>query len=58
LNLFLDLLRMGTGADVFVLGIQPKDLAFNAGMSPEVLRTVKLLGDLVTDILAGGVRCS
>jgi len=57
LNLFLDLLRMGTGADVFVLGIQPKALAFNAGMSPEVLRTVERVGDLVTDILVRGVRC-
>jgi len=58
LNLFLDLLRMGTGGDVFVLAIQPKRLGFNAGMSPEVLRTVEIVGDLVTEILAGGVRCS
>ncbi len=58
LNLFLDLLKMGTGADVFVLGIQPKDLTFNAGISPEVLRTVELVGDLIADILVRGARCS
>jgi hypothetical protein len=54
---FLDLVRMGTGADVFVLAIQSKQVVFNAGMSPEVLRTVEILGELVTEILVGGVRC-
>jgi len=57
LNLLLDLLRRGTGADVFVLGIQPRVLAFNGALSAEVQRAVELLGDLFMDILAGGARC-
>lgn len=57
LNLLLDLLRAETRADVFVLGIQPKVVAFNAEMCPEVRRTVELAGDLVAELLAGGVRC-
>jgi hydrogenase 3 maturation protease len=56
LNLLLDLLRAETGADVFVLGIQPKVVAFNTEMCPEVRRTVELAGDLVAELLAGGER--
>ncbi len=56
LNLLLELLRKETSADVFVLGIQPKSLGFNAEMSPEVLRTVDITADLVAALLAGGVR--
>lgn len=56
LNLFLDLVRIGTGADVFVLGIQPKVLVLHGAMSPEVQRTVELMESLFTDILARGVR--
>ena len=58
LNLFLDLLRTETGADVFVLGIQPKGLRFACAMSPEVQRTVDLLADCLADIPVGGARCS
>lgn len=57
LNLLLCLLRVETGADAFVLGIQPKVLAFQEGMSAEVQKTVELLGDLFMDILVGGARC-
>ncbi len=56
LNLLLDLLRAETRADVFVLGIQPKVVEFNAEMCPEVRRTVELAGDLVAELLAGGER--
>ncbi len=45
LNLFLDLLQRDTGADVFVLGIQPKALSFAGAMSPEVQLSVELLAD-------------
>lgn len=57
LNLFLDLLRIGTGGDVFVLGIQPKVVVLNGAMSPEVQQTLELMEDLFTDILVRGVRC-
>lgn len=57
LNLLLNLLRTQTGADAFALGIQPKVLVFQGDMSAEVRKTVELLGDLLMDILARGVRC-
>jgi hydrogenase maturation protease HycI len=57
LNLLLNLLRTQAEADVFALGIQPKVLAFQGGMSAEVQKTVGLLGDLLMDILVGGARC-
>jgi hydrogenase 3 maturation protease len=57
LNLFLDLLRSETGAHVFVLGIQPKELSFACAMSPEVEKTVELVVDCFTDIPVRGVRC-
>jgi hydrogenase 3 maturation protease len=58
LNVFLDLLREETGADVFVLGIQPAQVAFGVAMSLRVQRTLDLLVEVFSDVLAGGVRCS
>jgi len=57
LNLLLNLLRTQTGADAFALGIQPKVLVFQGDMSAELQKTVELLGDLLMEILARGVRC-
>jgi hydrogenase maturation protease len=57
LNLLLNLLRRQTGADAFALGIQPKVLVFQEGMSAEVQKTVELLADLLGDILGGSSRC-
>ncbi len=57
LNLFLDLLRRETGADVFILGIQPARVAFGISMSLKIQKTLDLLGDVFSDLLIGGVRC-
>jgi hydrogenase 3 maturation protease len=57
LNLFLDLLRKETGADVFVLGIQPARVAFGSSMSLKIQKTLDLLEDVFSDLLLGGVRC-
>ena len=57
LNLFLDLLRKETGADVFVLGIQPARVGFGSSMSLKIQKTLDLLKDVFSDLLVGGVRC-
>ena len=57
LNLFLDLLRRETGADVFILGIQPARVAFGVSMSLKIQKTLDLLEDVFSDLLIGGVRC-
>ncbi len=57
LNLFLDLLRKETGADVFILGIQPARVAFGSSVSLKIQKTLALLEDVFSDLLVGGVRC-
>lgn len=57
LNLFLDLLRKETGADVFILGIQPARVAFGSCMSLKIQKTLALLEDVFSDLRVGGVRC-
>ncbi len=57
LNLFLGLLRKETGADVFVLGIQPSRVVFGGSMSLKIQRTLDVLEDVFSDLLLGGVRC-
>lgn len=53
LELFMRCLQAETGADVFLLGIQPRATGFGAELSPEVAETIHCLEELFKKILAG-----
>ncbi|TEB11828.1 hydrogenase 3 maturation endopeptidase HyCI [Pelotomaculum propionicicum] len=53
LNLFMRCLQTVTGADVFLLGIQPRVTGFGAKFSPKVAETIHCLEEFFMEVLAG-----
>ena len=53
LSLFMDYLRKETGADIFLLAIQPGRTKLGEEMSPEVREALQLLKDKLREILNG-----
>lgn len=51
LDLFMRYLQAETGADVFLLGIQPKSIGFGENLSTEVFETVGCLEELFKKVL-------
>ena len=51
LELFFRYLRENTHADVFALGVQPKQIALGSEMSPEVESTAGILSEVLIDLL-------
>jgi Ni,Fe-hydrogenase maturation factor len=51
LELFFRYLRENTRADVFALGVQPKQIALGSEMSPEVESTAGILSEVLIDLL-------
>ncbi len=51
LSLVMDVVRSRTGADVFLIAIQPSRAGFGAGPSPAVTKTVGLLAGLLSEVL-------
>ncbi|MGO8734435.1 MAG: hydrogenase 3 maturation endopeptidase HyCI [Terriglobia bacterium] len=51
LELFFRHLRENTHADVFALGVQPKQIALGSEMSPEVESTARILSEVLIDLL-------
>jgi len=54
LQLFIKWVKAETGAQVFVLGIQPGSIEFGNEMSPEVKETVDLLRLMIIEALSPG----
>ena len=52
LQLFINCVKAETGANVLVLGIQPKSIEFGSGISKEVKETLRLLQDIIPRALA------
>ncbi|HVN31592.1 MAG TPA: hydrogenase 3 maturation endopeptidase HyCI [Thermoanaerobaculaceae bacterium] len=50
LSLVMDVVQRRTGADVFLIGIQPADVAFGAALSPGVSASVELLAGLISQL--------
>jgi hydrogenase 3 maturation protease len=48
LSLVMDVVHRRTCADVFLIGIQPADVAFGAAVSPEVSATVEVVAGLLS----------
>jgi len=55
LNLLMDYLHRRTGADVFLVAIQPRDVAMYGLMSPEVIEAVARLSRLIKVLLSAPV---
>ena len=51
LELFFRYLRENSHADVFALGVQPKQIALGSEMSPEVESTAGILSEVLIDLL-------
>lgn len=51
LGTFMELVKSQTGADVFLIGIQPRDISFGEGVSREVEDTLEILEELFKGIL-------
>ena len=51
LSLVMDVVRSRTGADVFLIAIQPSGAGFGAAPSPTVTKTVGLLAGLLSEVL-------
>jgi hydrogenase 3 maturation protease len=57
LSLVMEVVQRRTGADVFLIAVQPLTLAFGAKVSPEVSATVEVLAAVLSELLrAPGVR--
>jgi len=57
LSLVMEVVQRRTGADVFLIAVQPLTLAFGAKVSPEVSATVEVLVAVLSELLrAPGVR--
>jgi hydrogenase maturation protease len=57
LSLVMEVVQRRTGADVFLIAVQPLTLAFGAKVSPEVSATVEVLAAALSELLrAPGVR--
>ena len=57
LSLVMEVVQRRTGADVFLIAVQPLTLAFGARVSPEVSATVEVLAAVLSELLrAPGVR--
>jgi hydrogenase 3 maturation protease len=57
LSLVMEVVQRRTGADVFLIAVQPLTLAFGAKVSPEVSETVEVLAAVLSELLrAPGVR--
>ena len=52
LGLIAEIIRRASGADVFVLAIQPGSLRFGTGPGAEVARTVGALADLIREAVS------
>jgi hydrogenase 3 maturation protease len=52
LELFFRYLRENSHADVFALGVQPKQISLGSEMSPEVESTAGILSELLIDLLS------
>ncbi len=52
LSLFMDYLKRETGADIFLLAIQPRRTKLGEEMSPEVKEALQLLKDKLRQILS------
>ena len=50
-HMFIDFLEKETKADIYLLGIQPKNLSFGDDMSESVKKTLKELIELITQTL-------
>jgi hydrogenase 3 maturation protease len=51
LSLVMDVVQRRTGADVFLIAVQPLSLAFGAPVSPQVGAGVELLAGVLSEIL-------
>lgn len=51
LGTFMELVKSQTGADVFLVGIQPKSISFGEGVSREVEDTLEIMEELFKGIL-------
>jgi hydrogenase 3 maturation protease len=51
LTLFITYIEKALGAKVLLLGVQPKSIEFNAGLSPEVAKAAQEVAALLTRIL-------
>jgi len=57
LSLVMEVVQRRTGADVFLIAVQPLTLAYGAKVSPEVSATVEVLAAVLSELLrAPGVR--
>jgi len=57
LSLVMEVVQRRTGADVFLIAVQPLTLAFGAKVSPEVSATAEVLAAVLSELLrAPGVR--
>jgi hydrogenase 3 maturation protease len=52
LELFFRYLRENSHADVFALGVQPKQISLGSEMSPEVESTAELLSEVLIELLS------
>ena len=52
LELFFRYLRENSHADVFALGVQPKQISLGSEMSPEVESTAGILSEVLIDLLS------
>jgi len=50
LNMFIDYLENETGADVYLLGVQPKSVGFGEQMSNSVKKTLEEIVDLIRKV--------
>lgn len=51
LSLVMEVVQRRTGADVFLIAVQPLTLAFGAKVSPEVSATVEVLAAVLSELL-------
>jgi hydrogenase 3 maturation protease len=51
LKVFVNYLAMETGADIFLIGIQPETLALGKVISPKVSKTIDTLADIFIELL-------
>jgi len=57
LSLVMEFVQRETGADVFVLAVQPRRVDFGAPVSDEVEASVSLLAEMLDEVLSGRGVC-
>ncbi len=49
--MFMDYLKQETGADIYMLGVQPQDVSFGSEMSEAVVKALIQISELIKEII-------